>query len=178
MFRKNPILCVAAMNLLALVSVQSLVAAADVPDAVKKVQTTISGQAKTILRVAHPLGKFTECAFDDYRSANGKHELTYTITWNGKEEKQQKEFSTSFAFLFTFDQEGAIADMEISVPKDTCKSKAFQGADIAARIFRAQVKKRLQDVSDDEELLKKLKTMDADALLAVWIKYADKKPKK
>ena len=45
-------------------------------------------------------------------------------------------------------------------------------------VFRAQVKKRLEDVTDDEELLKKLKKMDADELLAVWLKYADRKPKK
>jgi len=178
MFHKKHILIVAIVCCLTITGVHSFALADDVPDSVKKIQTSISGQDKIILRAAHPLGKFKEATFEDYKTVKGKHELTYAITWNGKEDKKEKEFSTTFTFLFTLDKDGAIDELELAVIKDTCPSKAFKGADIAAGVFRAQVKKRLEDVSDDEELIKKLKTMDADGLLAVWIKYADKKPKK
>lgn len=179
MLTKNVILCVAAASCFAITGLTSQAADAE-PEAVKKFKSTITANDKTILRAAHPLGKYKEATFDadGYKLVKAKHQLSYTVTWTGKEEKEKKDFDTTFQFLFTLTQDGAIDELEITVPKDTCPSKAFKAGNIAAGVFRAQVKKRLEEVTDDEELLKKLKKMDADELLAVWLKYADRKPKK
>lgn len=153
-------------------------AADEEPDSVKKFKKFVESEAKTILRVAHPLGKYKDIAFDSYKKSGEKHELAYTINWTGKEKKEEKDFATTFTFTVQFDKDDEIDELEIAVSKDTCPSKAFKGANIAAAVFRAQVKNTVTAVIDDKELLEKIDKMDADGLLAVWLKYVNRKPKK
>lgn len=153
-------------------------AADEEPEGVKKFKKTVEAEAKTILRVAHPLGKYKDIAFDGYKKTDQKHELTYTVNWTGKEKNEEKDFATTFTFTVRLDKDGEIDELEIAVPKDTCPSKAFKGANIAAGVFRAQVKNTVTAVIDDKELLAKIDKLDADGLLAVWLKYVGRKPKK
>lgn len=153
-------------------------AADDEPAAVKKFKKTVESQAKTVLRIAHPLGKYKDVAFDGHKEADGKHELTYTVNWTGKENKEEKDFATTFTFTVRFDKDDAVDELAVAVAKDTCPTKAFKGADVVAGVFRAQVKKRVADFTDDKAVIEKIDKMDGDGLLAVWIKYADRKPKK
>ena len=144
-------------------------ARADEPDGVKRFKKTVEAEAKTILRTAHPLGKYKDGRFDAYKKTDKGHELTYTIDWTGKDDK---DFATTLTFTFTLKND-EIDDLTIT----TKDSGAFKGANVALVALRAQVKKKLKEVADDKELLEKVDKLDAADLLAVWLKYADRKAK-
>jgi hypothetical protein len=172
-------LALALMSGLAITTVASAARPADEePDAVKKFKQTVEAQAKTILKLSHPLGKYKDIDFDGYKKVGPKHELTYTINWTGKEKGEAKEFATTYTFTVGLDKNDAIDGVEIAVAKDTCPSKAFAGANFVVGVFRVQVKKKVSAVTDDKELLEKIDKMDADALLGAWLKYVDAKPRK
>jgi hypothetical protein len=153
-------------------------AADDEPEGVTKFKATVEAQGKVILKAAHPLGKFKQICCDGYARKCGKHELTYTVTWAGKEQKQAKEFATTLTLTFALDAAGKVADLEVAVAKDTSPAKPFRAAELAAGVFRAQVKNLVTAVIDDKDLLAKVDKMDADGLLAVWLQFVDRKPKK
>jgi hypothetical protein len=153
----------------ALALLTGVTARADEPEGVKRFKKTVETEAKTILRTAHPLGKYKDARFDAYKKTDKGHELTYTIDWTGKDDK---DFATTLTFAFTLKND-EIDELTVT----TKDSGAFKGANVAIVALRAQLKKKLKEVSDDKELLEKLDKMDAADLLAVWLKFADRKAK-
>jgi hypothetical protein len=151
-------------------------AADEEPAAVKKTKQLIDSESKTILRAAHPLGKFKEAGCDDVARKDKAYELTYTFHWLGKEGDKEKEFTTKLAFLVEYDKNDDIDKLAIDVKDDTSQVKPFSGADLSAGLLRVSVKKRLKELDvKDEELLKSLDKLDAKGLLEVWLKYKDRK---
>lgn len=177
---RSPLAVVAGAVVIAgLGGVAPSVARADEPEAVERTKRLIESEAKTILRAAHPLGKFTDADFSGYTDKSSVHEIVYTVNWKGKEKKEVMDFATKFAFLCTYDKDGDIGMIVVEVRADSCPSKAFRGANIVARVLRKQINKRLEDLGiEDEDLIKSLDKLDADGLLAVWLMYADRKKKK
>jgi hypothetical protein len=141
----------------------------DEPEGAKRFKKTLEAKAKTVLRVAHPLAKYKDARFDSYKKTDKGHELTYTIDWTGKDDT---DFSTTLTFTFTLKND-EIDELTITTKDAT----AFKGPNAVVAVFRTQVMKKLKEITDDKDLFEKVEKMDADNLLAVWLKYADRKAK-
>jgi hypothetical protein len=145
------------------------------PAPVTGFKRVIEAQAKVVLKAAHPLGRYDGLSFDAYCRTGQTHELTYTFRWTGKEDKKEKEFTTRFTFAFGLDPDGRVKGLEVRPGEDTSPSKPFRATNLATGPFRAQVKKLMSEFTDDEEVLKSVEKMKAEALLAQWLMYADRK---
>lgn len=145
------------------------------PIGVDKLKEVVEDKAKTILRFAHPLGKFKAIEYDSYRKKGNAHEVTYVCTWMGKENRKPKEFITKYLFSFTVDADGDVDTLTLTIPMDTCKSAPFKAAGFTLGVLRALVKRQLGFIIGKEEAGKIVKGLDAKGLVAVYLKYLAQK---
>lgn len=148
----------------------------DESEGVKKFKMTVAGQGRTILALAHPLGKYRGLAFDDYKKNGDLREMACTIGWIGT---KQENFATTFAFNFKLGINDQVEALKIDVPKDTCPTKAWKGSNLVLGPFRIKVKNKIQQYVDDEDILKSVDRITrAEGLLELWLMYVDRVPKK
>jgi hypothetical protein len=162
----------AALVLLGLALGASARAADEDPPAVTRTKKLIDDEGKTILRAAHPLGKFKDAACDGTVKKDKGYEIPYTFRWLGKDGDKEKEYVTKLAFLVDYDKDDNIDRLTIEVKDDTAPAKAFSGADASAGLLRLLVKKRLKELQvKDEVVLKSVDKLDAKGALEMWLKY-------
>jgi len=146
---------------------------------VRKAVDLIEREGKALWRIAHPtVLKYDELRFDGSLTWDKAIQVRFTYFWG----KKGHEHETTIGFRF--DLEGTLSGIDaedvVQPLADSSNSPPFLAATIAARLLRAELKRRIAklDLSVDDELKVLVnRKLTAKGIAGLWLKFRVRFPK-